>query len=219
MDNICRKLYKMAKNWKLGWGDPVNCAYRMRFFASKMSKNFLKGGFAPSARNLYVIEINFLIFFHTLLASLPITWGGGQTNLKPLASGPFPHYMGGSNKFGTLLTSGPFPHYMGGGQTNLKPLASGPFPHYMGGSNKFGTLLTSGPFPHYMGGVKPIWSPLHQVPSPITWEGQTNLAPFLHQAPSPIKCMCVLILWTVGVWIYGYFAIRLTVTQYGRLNG
>ena len=23
----------------------------------------------------------------------------------------------------------------------------------------------------------------------------------------------------LGVWIYGYFAIRLTVTQYGRLNG
>ena len=73
LDNICRKLYKMAKKWKLGWGDPVNCAYRMRFFASKMSKIFLKGGFAPSARNLYAIEINFLfflIFFHTLLASL-----------------------------------------------------------------------------------------------------------------------------------------------------
>ena len=73
LDNICRKLYKMAKKWKLGWGDPVNCAYRMRFFASKMSKIFLKGGFAPSARSLYAIEINFLfflIFFHTLLASL-----------------------------------------------------------------------------------------------------------------------------------------------------
>ena len=72
LDNICRKLYKMAKKWKLGWGDPVNCAYRMRFFASKMSKNFLKGGFAPSAHNLYAIEINFLflIFCHTLLASL-----------------------------------------------------------------------------------------------------------------------------------------------------
>ena len=24
---------------------------------------------------------------------------------------------------------------------------------------------------------------------------------------------------SVGVWIYGYFAIRLTVSQYGRLNG
>ena len=40
-----------------------------------MSKIFLKGGFVPSAHNLYAIEINFLfflIFFHTLLASLEI---------------------------------------------------------------------------------------------------------------------------------------------------
>ena len=80
MDKICRKLCKMAKKWKLGWGDPVNCAYRMRFFASKMSKIFLKGGFVPSARNLYAIEINFLfflIFFHTLLASLNTAAGHG----------------------------------------------------------------------------------------------------------------------------------------------